>query len=219
MSEPGAELAVVPANQVSWEDLELVFGTRGSGARCWCQRYKLAPKESFGSVPSEERAFRLRQQAECGHPESDTTSGLVAVLDGEPVGWCAVEPRPEYAGLLRVFKVPWEGRDEDRDDPTVWAVTCLFTRSGYRKRGVSKALARAAVDFARGSRRPRARGLPDHHDPGDRRGAARGHGADVPRRRAHGGQPPYDAALGDADRLLSTLGPGPRVAWGPRICG
>jgi len=31
----------------------------------------------------------------------------------------------------------------------VWAVTCLFTRAGFRKRGVSQALARAAVDHAR----------------------------------------------------------------------
>ena len=31
----------------------------------------------------------------------------------------------------------------------MWAVTCLFTRAGFRKRGVSRALARAAVDFAR----------------------------------------------------------------------
>jgi GNAT superfamily N-acetyltransferase len=28
-------------------------------------------------------------------------------------------------------------------------VTCLFTRVGFRRRGVSRALARAAVDFAR----------------------------------------------------------------------
>ena len=28
-------------------------------------------------------------------------------------------------------------------------MTCLFTRAGFRKRGVSRALARAAVDFAR----------------------------------------------------------------------
>jgi len=32
---------------------------------------------------------------------------------------------------------------------SVWAVTCLFTRAGYRKRGISRALAAAAVDFAR----------------------------------------------------------------------
>ena len=27
--------------------------------------------------------------------------------------------------------------------------TCLFTRAGFRKRGISRALARAAVDYAR----------------------------------------------------------------------
>jgi GNAT superfamily N-acetyltransferase len=32
---------------------------------------------------------------------------------------------------------------------TVWAVTCFFTRAGFRRHGVSRALARAAVDFAR----------------------------------------------------------------------
>jgi GNAT superfamily N-acetyltransferase len=50
---------------------------------------------------------------------------------------------------VRNNRVPWEGREEDKQDPTVWAVTCLFTRAGYRKRGISHALARAAVDFAR----------------------------------------------------------------------
>ena len=82
-------------------------------------------------------------------PRRTRTSGLVAYPDEEPVGWCAVEPRPHYAGLVRVFRVPWEGRDEDRTDAGVWAVTCLLTRAGFRRRGVSRALARAAVDFAR----------------------------------------------------------------------
>jgi GNAT superfamily N-acetyltransferase len=31
----------------------------------------------------------------------------------------------------------------------VWAVTCFVTRAGYRRRGISRAMARAAVDFAR----------------------------------------------------------------------
>ena len=87
------ELTVVPANEASWEDLQTIFGTRGQASRCQCQRYKLRPRESFRSFPAEERGFRLREQTGCGHPESGTTSGLVAYLDGEPVGWCAVEPR------------------------------------------------------------------------------------------------------------------------------
>jgi GNAT superfamily N-acetyltransferase len=34
-------------------------------------------------------------------------------------------------------------------DDSVWAVTCFVTWAGYRKRGITYALARTAVDFAR----------------------------------------------------------------------
>jgi GNAT superfamily N-acetyltransferase len=149
VTAPEPALSVVPANKASWEDLQTVFGTRGQASRCQCQRYKLRPRESFASFPVEERAHRLRQQTDCGHPRSGTTSGLVAYLNGEPVGWCAVEPRTAYEGLARNNRVPWEGRGEDKTDDSVWAVTCLFTRAGFRKRGISRVLVRAAVDLAR----------------------------------------------------------------------
>ena len=140
-------LRVVPANEASWEELRAVFGTRGQGAVCWCQRFKLAPGEAFKHVPAAERAERLRGQAGCGGP--GPTSGLVAYRQGEPVGWCAVEPRRAYPGLLRVYRVPWAGRAEVKADASVWAVTCFFVRAGFRRQGVSAALARAAVGFAR----------------------------------------------------------------------
>jgi len=149
MTAPGPAISVLPANEASWDDLQTVFGARGQASRCQCQRYKLGPRESFASFPAEERANRLRRETDPGHPESGTTSGLIAYLGSEPVGWCAVEPRTAYPGLLRVLRVPWAGRTEDRTDDSVWAVTCFFTRAGFRKRGVSRALARAAVDFAR----------------------------------------------------------------------
>lgn len=140
---------IVPANQSAFEDLQAILGGRGPGHRCQCQRYKLAPGESFGAVPVEVRAEHLREQTDCGNPLSDTTSGLVAYLDDTPVGWCATEPRPAYVGLVRAFKVPWAERSEDRSDPGVWALTCLFARAGFRRRGLSRALAGAAVTFAR----------------------------------------------------------------------
>jgi GNAT superfamily N-acetyltransferase len=143
-------ISVVPANEASWDDLESIFGGRGQAARCQCQRYKLAPGESFRSSPAEERAARLRRQTRCDDLESETTSGLVAYLEGEPVGWCAVEPRTAYTGLVRNNRIPWERRAEDKADDRIWAVTCLFTRAGYRKRGISRILARATVEFARG---------------------------------------------------------------------
>jgi GNAT superfamily N-acetyltransferase len=142
-------ITIVPANQASWEDLQAVLGTSGDPSRCQCQRYKMQPGESWASVGAEELALRLRAQTECGHRQSSTTSGLVAYLDGEPVGWCAVEPRTAYPRLLLKTRVAWEGRAEDKADASVWAVTCFVTRAGFRRRGVSRALARAAVELAR----------------------------------------------------------------------
>lgn len=140
-------ISVVPANEASWDDLQAVFGARGDASRCQCQHYKIRHAQ-WRSVPAAERAERLRQQTGCGRRKARRTSGLVAYLDGEPVGWCAVEPRTAYPRLLDT-RVPWAGRDEDTTDDGIWAVTCFVTRAGFRRRGVSRALARAAVDFAR----------------------------------------------------------------------
>ncbi|MCA1587925.1 MAG: GNAT family N-acetyltransferase, partial [Chloroflexi bacterium] len=142
-------ISVVPANEAPWADIQAVFGTRGASSVCWCQRYKLAPREAFSRFPAEERAARLRAQTNAARPQAPATSGLVAYLEGQPVGWGAVEPRPAYGGLLRVYRTPWEGRDENRADESVWAVTCLLVRAGFRGRGIAYALARAAVEHAR----------------------------------------------------------------------
>ena len=136
-----ADCTIVPAGEAPWEDVRAVFGTRGDPSRCWCQRYKLAPGESWASVGAEELCHRFRAQL--------AESGLVAYLDRQPAGWCAVEPRTAYARLLLRTRVPWEGRDEDKADAGVWAVTCFVTRTGFRRRGVSGALLRAAVGYAR----------------------------------------------------------------------
>jgi GNAT superfamily N-acetyltransferase len=147
----GSKIIVVPANKASCMDLQVVFGARGEAAKCQCQRFKTPAttwdrEKASGSVGA--RAERLREQTHCGRHESHATSGLVAYMDGEPVGWCAVELRTAY---IRLQKKPlvWAGRVEDKADDSVWAVTCLITRAGFRKRGVTYALARAAVDFAR----------------------------------------------------------------------
>src|SRR6266516_4168096 len=109
-------LTVVPADQASWSDLQAIFGDRGDPARCRCQYFK---------------------------ETAEHATGLVAYLDGEPAGWCAVEPRTAYQRLQR-SRLVWDGRDEDPEDDGVWAVTCFVTRAGFRRRGVSAALAKAA---------------------------------------------------------------------------
>ncbi|SDW03381.1 GNAT family N-acetyltransferase [Paenibacillus sp. CF384] len=141
-------LTILPANEASWEDLELVLRpVKCHSVRCYCQRFKI-PGSQWNLVDDDERAYLLRIQTDCEKPESGTTSGLVAYLDGQPVGWCAIEPRTAYPNLL-TNRMPWTGRDEDKADDGVWAITCFIVRTGYRKRGITYDLARAAVDFAK----------------------------------------------------------------------
>ncbi|GAB3426577.1 DUF1905 domain-containing protein [Flindersiella endophytica] len=126
------QLRIVPANEATWDDLQAVFGVRGASSICWCQRYKMQPKERcVSTVGAAELAPRLREQTACGQPESGVTTGLVAYLDGEPVGWCAVNPRSANPRLLSQCPTPWVGRTEDKADASVWAVTCILTRAGF----------------------------------------------------------------------------------------
>jgi GNAT superfamily N-acetyltransferase len=161
-----AAISIVPANEASWDDLKAIFGTRGEPARCQCQRIRMLHGE-WHALPVSRRAERLRAQTGAGRPEAPTTSGLVAYLDGAPAGWCAVAPRTAFLRLLQSqTSVPWAGRSEDRADGSVWAVTCFVTRTGFRRRGVSRALARAAADFAKARGARAVEGYPMITEPG-----------------------------------------------------
>ncbi|PRZ03241.1 acetyltransferase (GNAT) family protein [Isoptericola sp. CG 20/1183] len=139
------ELVIRPADEVPFDDLQAVLGSSAAG-RCQCQRQVLGDAV-WWHMPVEERRMRLAEQT--SDPESSTTSGLVAFEDGEPIGWVAVAPRPTYRRYYGRSPVVWSGRQEDRDDPTVWAVACFVVRAGHRGQGLTYELARAAVDFAR----------------------------------------------------------------------
>jgi GNAT superfamily N-acetyltransferase len=160
---PESDVRVVPANEAAWDDLQAVFG-RGTAAKCQCQRIKLGDGEWFG-MPVEERAYRLRQETDCGNPKADGTSGMVAYLDGEPVGWVAIEPRANYR-RLRGSPVPWVNRIEDPDDPGVWAIVCFAIRPGYRGQGLTRPLAKAAVAYARAHGAKAVEGYPMLPKPG-----------------------------------------------------
>jgi GNAT superfamily N-acetyltransferase len=145
------QLTIVPANEASWADIQAVFGQADYPGRCYCQGYKTY--EWPWNLTTEERRGRMLRQARCGDPDAEATTGLVAYLcdeagDREPVGHVAVEPRVAYP-RLRKKRTVWAGRDEDKEDPGVWSVTCFTVRKGYRGRGITYHLAAATVGYAR----------------------------------------------------------------------
>jgi GNAT superfamily N-acetyltransferase len=165
-TDASAAVTVVPANEASWDDLRAIFGNRGYAAYCQCQRHKMKSWAEWRTLQLSGRMKRLQEETHCGYPSVRTTSGLVGYLDGEPVGWCAVEPRTAYPRLRRT-PVTYKGRDEDPKDEAVWAVVCFITRAGYRRRGVTRAMVRAAVEFARERGARALEGYPMLAEPGE----------------------------------------------------
>ena len=84
-------------------------------------------------------------------------AGVLAYLDKEPVGWCAVAPRKNYVRLAgsRVLKPV--------DDQPVWSVTSFYVAKAHRRSGLTEPLLRAAVEYARKHGGKIVEGYP--HDP------------------------------------------------------
>ncbi|MBT2594705.1 GNAT family N-acetyltransferase [Arthrobacter sp. ISL-72] len=138
-------LTTAPAD---WPDVERLFGIRGEPSRCWCRFFALTGAEWKDSTPGD-RKNQLREKFDDGAP----APGVLAFRGGQPVGWCAVEPRDCYPRILRsqvvkaagpaVLGPPGDGFGEP-----VWSVSCFVVAPGHRRSGVAAALLRAAVGHA-----------------------------------------------------------------------
>lgn len=73
----------------------------------------------------------------------DRIPGILAYRGTEVVGWCAVAPREDYARLARSRVA------HPVDSQPVWSIVCFFVAPASRRRGVTAALLRAAVEHAR----------------------------------------------------------------------
>jgi len=131
------DLKFYPLKQSYWDDIEKLFGPKGACAGCWCMWWKLT-KSQFEKQKGEKnkKAFKKIVQ-------SDQVPGIIAYYKDEPVGWCAIEPREKYKRLdtSRIL--------QPVDDKSVWSIVCFFIKKEYRRKGVSKALIIAAVNYAK----------------------------------------------------------------------
>ncbi|MFF1819501.1 GNAT family N-acetyltransferase [Kribbella sp. NPDC058245] len=131
------EVHVVTADR--WADLVALFerkGPRGGipiPGHCWCQAWR--DQESPDGPKANFKAATVDQDR---HP------GLIAYLDGRPVGWIAVAPRPDHAKLERSRKY-----GPGPDDHDVFAITCFYVDRDFRGTGVASALLDAAITYAR----------------------------------------------------------------------
>jgi hypothetical protein len=81
-----------PATADRWKDVEGLFGVRGACGGCWCMWWRLTRAE-YEAAKGVKNKRALRELV-----KGDGVPGVLAYVDGEPAGWCAVAPRQAYRG-------------------------------------------------------------------------------------------------------------------------
>jgi GNAT superfamily N-acetyltransferase len=157
--QPDQGMTTAPAE---WTDVENLFSLPGEPSRCWCRYFALTGPEYSKLEPAARKA-QLQEKFDGASP----SPGVLAFRGGQPVGWCAVEPRICYPRVLRsrVLRLAESAAAETgAKDPYaavgVWSVTCFVVAPGHRRSGVAATLLRAAVEHARANGADMVEGYP-----------------------------------------------------------
>lgn len=114
---------------------------------CFCLSYRIDNKENQ-ALRGQARAERMRELC-----HQDPPPGIIAAIDGEPVGWAGMNPRRDTSFARN-------GRIPQIDDLDVWSLWCFRVRPGHRKQGIMHALIDGAVAYARERGAPAIEGYP-----------------------------------------------------------
>ena len=140
------DIEVRPATE--FDDVATLVGPKKPTSNvCFCLSYRIPSKENL-ALAGPARAERVRELC-----HQDPPPGVIAYLDGEPVGWAAVHPRNDTS-FARNRRIPHV------DDLDVWSLWCFRVRPGYRKQGVTHALIEGAVAYAKEQGAPAIEGYP-----------------------------------------------------------
>ncbi len=141
VEDPGVAVTVVGRGDL--DDLALLFQRDRSTRSCWCTAFCSTRRQfAFGWVTGRNRRH-FEALAQHG-----AAMGVLAWVDGQPVGWGACGPRSRYTAARAGRSALLDPLDRSEDDD-VWLVPCLYVRADHRGRGLTGALVRAAVDVAR----------------------------------------------------------------------
>jgi ribosomal protein S18 acetylase RimI-like enzyme len=119
------------------------FSVERATRHCWCTAFC----STRGRFAAGWYGGGNRRRFEALARSEPDPMGLLALLDGEPVGWCACGPRSRYltASAGRASLLAGRPRDEDQH---VWLVACIVVRPDHPGPGVVRELVRAAVAHA-----------------------------------------------------------------------
>ena len=106
---------------------------------CYCAFYDDTSGRPFNPEQDSQRHRVQREE----RLRSGNARGLLALIEGAPVGWCNVAPRSQIPNL-RAFA---QAVESSADDPAV--IMCFVIDPDHRGKGVASALVRGAIEAGR----------------------------------------------------------------------
>ncbi|TIW10839.1 MAG: GNAT family N-acetyltransferase [Mesorhizobium sp.] len=127
----------VEVTQETRDRFETLFEQPSAPKYCWCMAWRHSSREH---IQSDEKKRMMMALIDAGTPV-----GIVAELDGKPVGWCSVAPRETYRKL---------SKQQDDSETGIWSIVCFYVPRSLRGGGLASALLDAAIDhaFSKGAR-------------------------------------------------------------------
>jgi len=130
-------IEIHPLTRDRWRDLNALFSRDRTTSGCWCMWFRTSEPEFRANYGAGNRVALKRIV------DAEPAPGVLAYVDGQPAGWCAVAPREQYPRVLR------SRATKPIDEAPAWAITCLFVDANARGLGVARRLIGAAVAYAR----------------------------------------------------------------------
>lgn len=132
-------LTFEPLTRRNWGKFEALFGSKGACGNCWCMYYRLS-KTDFREGKSEDGNKNAMKEL----VRENKPAGILGIYDGQAIAWCAFAPREDFIKLEK-------SRVHKRiDDEMVWSIPCFFIDKNFRRNGVSVALLKGVINYAKG---------------------------------------------------------------------
>lgn len=132
------QLIFEPLTQKNWDKFVQLFGKNGACGNCWCMYYRLSKTEYHIGKAEEGNKRAMQEIVNSGKP-----AGLLGLYEGQAIAWCAFAPREDFVKLEK-------SRVHKRiDDKPVWSIPCFFIDKNLRRHGVSVALLKGVINYAK----------------------------------------------------------------------
>jgi GNAT superfamily N-acetyltransferase len=127
-----------PLTVKNWHSFVDLFGNKGACGNCWCMYYRLKKMEFIEGKSDDGNKRAMQDIVRAGRP-----AGVLGFYEGQAIGWCAFAPREDFIKLenSRIHK--------RIDNKAVWSIPCFFVHKSFRRLGVSVAMLKGVISYAR----------------------------------------------------------------------